>query len=110
MKKVFPEFITNLPEANITFEGITGWLLQGDNRQVVFLEIEPVGAVTPHSHGEQWGIVVEGEMELTIGGVAETFKKGDFYHIPAGVIHSAVFRKKTLAVDVFADKDRYRTK
>jgi len=49
-------------------------------------------------------------MELTIGGVAETFKKGDFYHIPAGVIHSAVFRKKTLAVDVFADKDRYSIK
>jgi len=110
MEKVYPDFITNLPEANISFKGVKGWLSQGDDHQVVFLEIEPIGAVTEHRHAEQWGIVVEGEMELTIGGVTETFRKGDYYHIPDGVMHSAVFRKKTLAIDVFAEKYRSRAK
>jgi quercetin dioxygenase-like cupin family protein len=110
MQKIFPDFIKNLPEANISFKGIKGWLLQGNDRQVVFLEIDPIGEVTKHSHGEQWGIVVEGEMELTIGEVTKTYRKGDYYHIPARTVHSAVFRKKTLAVDVFADKHRYQAK
>lgn len=110
MKKVFPHFITNLPEADISFKGVKGWLLQGDDHQIAFLEIEPVGEVAPHSHGEQWGIVVEGEMDLTIGGITKTYRKGDYYHIPALVKHSAVFRKKTMAVDIFADKHRYQAK
>jgi len=29
-------------------------------------DIDPIGEVPPHSHGAQWGVVVEGEMELTI--------------------------------------------
>ena len=100
--------ITNLPEADIEFNGVKGWISQSNDYQIVFLEIDPIGQVAEHSHGAQWGIVVEGEMDLTIGGVTNTYKKGDSYFIPDGVLHSAVFNTKTWAIDYFADKERYK--
>jgi quercetin dioxygenase-like cupin family protein len=47
---------------------------------------------------------------MTIGGITKTFKKGDSYFIPSGVLHSAVFRTKTYVMDVFADRERYKPK
>ncbi len=106
----FPEFITNFPEADIPFEGVRGWLSQAKDHQAVFMEIEPIGEVATHTHGEQWGVVIEGEMELTIGGQARLYRKGDSYHIPAGVEHGATFRTHVRVIDVFADADRYKAK
>ena len=108
--KPYPDMITKLPEADIDFKGIRGWLSQGKDHQIVFFDIEPIGEVTEHSHGAQWGIVVDGEMDLTIGGITKTYKNGDSYVIPEGILHSAVFKKRTLALDFFADRERYKVK
>lgn len=110
MKSIYPELITQLPEADIPFEGVKGHLLQGENLQAVFFEMEPIGAVAEHKHGAQWGVVFEGEMDLTIGGVTKTYRKGDHYYVPAGVLHSAVFKTKTFLMDLFEDKNRYLPK
>lgn len=110
MKNPFSEIITKLPEANIPFKGVRGWISQNVDHQVVFLEIEAIGKVAEHSHCAQWGIVVKGEMDLTIGGVTNTYAKGDSYFIPDGVLHSAVFKTKTWAIDFFADNKRYLPK
>ena len=107
---IYPHMINQLPDADIPFEGVHGKLLQGADQQVVFFEIEPIGEVAEHKHGAQWGVVFEGEMELTIGGETKTYRKGDSYFIPSGVLHSAVFKQKTFLMDVFADKDRYLPK
>ncbi len=110
MKNFYPEIITQLPEADVPFKGLKGWILQGENQQTVFFEIEPIGDVAEHEHGAQWGVVLDGEMELTIGGERKTYRKGDTYFIPAHVLHSASFKKKTYVMDFFADKDRYKPK
>jgi quercetin dioxygenase-like cupin family protein len=110
MNDFYPGVITRLPEADIPFEGVKGWLSQGSDHQVVFMEIEAIGEVAPHAHGAQWGTVFNGEMDLTIGGDTRTYRKGDSYFIPAGVEHSAVFRKKTWLMDFFEDSERYKTK
>ena len=110
MNTPFSETITNLPEADIPFAGVRGWISQNVDHQVVFLEIEAIGEVAEHSHCAQWGIVVEGDMDLTIGGDTKNYKKGDSYFIPDGVLHSAVFHKKTWAIDFFADNKRYLPK
>lgn len=110
MKNNFPDCITSLPEADIPFEGVKGWLSQAENHQIVFFEIEAIGEVAEHKHGDQWGAVFEGEMELTIGGETKTYKKGDSYFVPANVLHKAVFKKKTWLMDFFADKNRYLPK
>ncbi len=103
----WPELITSLPEADIPFEGVRGWLLQGQGHQQVFFDIEPIGEVPPHRHGAQWGIMVNGEMKLTIGGETRHVKTGDSYFIPAGVQHSATFLTRCRLIDFFEDARRY---
>jgi quercetin dioxygenase-like cupin family protein len=107
-KAAFPDFINSLPEADIPFPGVQGRISQAPDHQIIFMEINPVGQVAPHRHGEQWGIVVDGEMELTIGGVTRRYQPGDSYHIPADVEHSATFTTRVRVIDVFADVNRYR--
>ena len=107
-KTPFAAMITNLPQADIAFKGVTGWLSQAKDHQVVFMDIAPIGEVAPHAHGAQWGIVVDGEMELTIGNKTQVYRKGDSYFIPKGTVHAARFRTRTFVIDVFADKNRYR--
>ena len=106
----YPEMIKNLPEIEIPIDGIRGWLLQSKDKQVVFFDIEPVGKMPDHSHCEQWGIMIDGEMELTIDGNSKIYRKGDSYFIPAGIVHSANFLTKVNVMDVFDDPERYKTK
>jgi quercetin dioxygenase-like cupin family protein len=104
----YPEFLTRLPRADIPFDGVRGWISQAPDHQVVFMDIDPIGEVSPHSHGEQWGVVIEGRMELTIDDETRTYGPGDTYHIPAGVVHRAKFLSHFRTIDVFADVDRYQ--
>jgi len=107
---IYPDFIRGLPEIDIPLDGVRGWLLQGGDKQVVFFDIQPVGIVPPHSHCAQWGIMLDGEMALTIDGETKTYRKGDTYFIPEGVIHSAEFKSRVNVIDYFDAPDRYGTK
>lgn len=109
-EKFYPDIIKKLQDADISFNGVKGKILQGQDSQLTFMEIDPIGEVPPHSHGAQWGVVLDGEMDLTIGDITKTYKKGDSYFIPAGVVHSAVFKTKVFALDYFDEKDRYKAK
>lgn len=106
----YPEMIRGLPEIDIKVEGIRGWLLQCGDRQVVFFDIQPVGVIPPHSHCAQWGIMVEGEMSLTIGEETKLYRKGDWYHIPEGTVHSANFLSRVNVIDIFDAPDRYQAR
>jgi len=106
----YPKIVTSLPEADIPFKGLKGWILQGEAQQVLFLEIEAIGQVTEHAHSAQFGMILDGEMSLTIGGETRRYKKGDTYYIPAGTPHSAVFHSKVFVVDLFDEPARYKIK
>lgn len=103
----FPPFVKSLPEADLPFDGLRGWLLVSESGLVMFNESDIEVDVPEHSHGEQWGIVIDGEIELTIGGMNRTYIKGDTYFIQSGVLHKATLHPGFRAVDYFADKDRY---
>ncbi|MFX1504978.1 MAG: cupin domain-containing protein [Promethearchaeota archaeon] len=109
VKNRFPDIISSLPIADISIEGIKGWIAQGKDFQIVFFEIEP-GKIPAHSHSAQWGIVIEGEMTLTIEGETKKYEKGDSYYIPEGAIHYAEFHTFIRALDFFADPQRYESK
>lgn len=106
----YPDMIDRLPDVDLDLPGVRGKLLQGSRQQVVFFEIEPIGAIAPHRHAAQWGVVVEGEMDLTIDGETRTYRAGDSYYVPAGVEHGATFRTPFKAIDVFDEPDRYRAR
>ena len=106
----YPAEINALAEIEVPFPGVKGRLLQGPDQQLVFFDIEPIGEITPHSHGAQWGVVLDGEVELTIGDDTRIYRKGDTYYIPSGVIHSARFRSRARVIDFFAEPDRYTPK
>ncbi len=106
----YPEMLRGLPEIDVPFEGVRGWLLQGSDKQTVFFDIEAIGEIPPHSHCAQWGIVVEGKMRLNIGGKSKVYAKGEWYYIPEGVAHSATFLTRFNAIDVFDEPQRYKIK
>lgn len=106
----FPDFVRGLPEADLPFEGLRGWLLQSEDGQVLFMETDVDVDVAEHSHGDQWGIVVDGQIELTIGGETAIYRRGDSYCIPAGVEHGARLFAGFKALDYFKDRDRYRVR
>lgn len=106
----YPKIVNSLPEADIPFPGLRGWILQGQAQQVLFLEIEAVGRVAEHTHSAQFGMILDGEMSLTIGGETKRYRKGDTYFIPAGTPHSAVFHSKVFVVDLFDEPARYKVK
>lgn len=106
----YPELIQGMPEIDLPVPGARGWLLQGEDRQLAFFDLPAGGRVPLHGHGEQWGLAIKGEMELTIGGETRRVGPGDWYHIPAGVEHAAVFLTRFQVLDLFADVDRYRVK
>jgi quercetin dioxygenase-like cupin family protein len=102
--------IEGLPEIDLPIDGVRGKLLQGPDQQVVFFDIDPIGEIPAHVHGDQWGVVLEGEMDLTIAGQTRSCGAGDQYFIPAGAEHGATFRTRCRLIDVFADRDRYQAK
>jgi len=106
----FPEIIQALPEADASFRGITLRLLQGPTASLIFVEAHEASEVPEHSHGAQWGVVVSGELVLTIGGKTRTYRPGEDYLIPAGVPHSAKLKAGVRVIDFFDDPNRYRPK
>lgn len=107
---VFPEPIRRLPEADIPLNGIKAYLSQGESHQIIFMEFSEDVELPEHSHEGQWGIVLEGKIELTIDGIKQIFTKGDRYFIPEGVIHSGKIYAGYADITYFDQKSRYKVK
>lgn len=107
---MFPDIITKLPQADIPIETLKAFLVQGNDQQVLFMEFDSDTEVAEHSHEAQWGVVLDGEIELNINNKKHLFRKGDTYYIPKDVVHSAKIKKGYKDITLFDQKDRYNTK
>ncbi len=105
---VYSEFIKHLPLADVPFPGVDGYMLRSDDGLTVFFHFKQAIEVPPHSHGAQWGIVVKGAFEMTIGGVTRQLSPGNSYVIGRGEVHSASIPAGTWLIDVFEEPDRYK--
>lgn len=103
----YPDIISKLPKIGVPIPGVNGFLLQGQDSQLVFFEFNEDADLPKHSHSAQWGIVVDGEIRLTISGIEKTYRKGDSYYIPAGAEHSGIISAGFKAIDFFDQPDRY---
>lgn len=108
MNTIFPEPICNLPKADIPMEGLKAYLSQAENHQIVFMEFDTDVGLAEHSHASQFGVVLEGKIDLIIGGDEHTFVKGDRYFIPGGVLHSGKIYAGYADVSFFDEPCRYK--
>lgn len=110
-KSGYPEvMLKQLPEAQVAFEGARGWIMESGDTQLVFFEFEQGTNLPSHKHTyPQWGVVIEGEMDLLLDGKPRRCKTGDEYVIAPGVMHGAIFYKRTRVMDFFSEK-RYKPK
>ena len=91
-------------------EAVKTSVLQSKHGQLVFFQIFADVEIPAHSHKGQWGTVLEGEVEVTIGGETRRYGPGSSYYIPAGVVHSARAPAGSKVIDFFEEPDRYRLK
>jgi quercetin dioxygenase-like cupin family protein len=76
----------------------------GDNMTLSLVELDPNSLVPNHTHPhEQGGIVIDGELEMSIGGASKILKPGDIYIIPGEVEHWAKTKTSSAKVlDIFS--------
>ena len=71
------------------FPGIELRTFWGDEMLLSVADLEPGAVLAPHSHpNEQAGVVLAGELTLTIDGDVRVLVPGDIYIAEGGVEHS----------------------
>ena len=110
MKNVFPDPIRSLPKADIPIDGISAYLSQATDHQLIFMQFEKDADLPEHSHAAQVGFVLRGSIELTIDGNKREYGKGDIYYIPENVIHSGKIHAGYADITFFDESDRYKAK
>jgi len=69
--------------------GIRSRLESGSNLTMAVMEIAPNKEGTAHDHPfDQCGVVVEGEIEMSVGEEKKLLRSMETYFIPAGIRHN----------------------
>ena len=91
--------------------GITGHYAHGDKVTFGFVELKKGSSVPLHHHiNEQITSIVEGQLDMIIGGEAYSLTDGMYHVIHANVPHSAVAITDCQAIDVFGPvREDYKT-
>jgi quercetin dioxygenase-like cupin family protein len=95
------------PETRTKKEVLPGVALRtfwGERMLLSLVDLQPGAAIPAHSHPhEQVGMMLRGEMHLTIGGETRLVKPGDLYIIPGGVQHSvSVGKAEAQCIEAFS--------
>jgi quercetin dioxygenase-like cupin family protein len=88
---------------HLIFPGVEIRTAAGTNLMISVVHLEPGSVVSEHSHPhEQMGILLEGKLEFTVGGVTRVLGPGDMWRIPGGVVHGVrTLAQPAVAIDVF---------
>lgn len=108
MECIFPEIIRQLPHADLSIPGARAWISQAKDHQILFMTFAEDVNVLEHTHDSQWGVVLEGRIDLVIDGTPHTFTKGDRYFIPAGIKHSAYIYAGYSDISYFSEASRFQ--
>lgn len=90
--------------------GFAGRMVHGDSSSLAFWEIRKDATLPEHRHvHEQITYIVEGELEMIIGGEKYLLTAGCVHVIPSNVPHSALAITPCKVIDSFAPaRDDYR--
>lgn len=75
-----------------------------DKTMMTYMEFESNSIIPEHKHPhEQITTILEGKMEMMVGGVTKIVSKGDVVAVPANIPHSAKIQDKfTIAIDAWS--------
>ncbi len=88
---------------HVIFPGVEIRTTAGKGVMLSVVRFEPESVVTDHEHPhEQMGMLLEGQLEFTVGGVTRLLGPGDIWRIPGGILHRVrALDQPALALDVF---------
>jgi quercetin dioxygenase-like cupin family protein len=91
--------------------GITGYYAHGEKHSFGLVELKKGSSVPMHHHiNEQITYILEGQLDMVIGGVACSLTAGMYHIIPSNTPHSAIAITDCKAIDTFAPvREDYKT-
>ncbi|GAA0358423.1 hypothetical protein GCM10009092_23290 [Bowmanella denitrificans] len=70
--------------------------LRAQGAEVLFASYQAGTQIPPHQHEtDNYGVIIRGELILTMQGETRRFAVGDWYHVPANTEHAASFAVET---------------
>ncbi len=102
--------IKNIPPKNL-LQGITGYYAHGEKMTFGLVELKAGSIVPLHHHvHEQTTYILEGQLDMVIGGQAFSLTAGMYHAIPSDTPHSAVAITDCKVIDVFSPvREDYKT-
>ena len=95
----FPARIIDLPRFDGPFDAHR---LAADGCDVLFASYPSGTRIEEHRHEtNNVGVIVAGELILTIDGAETTYRPGDWYEVPPGVLHAARFEVATSEIELW---------
>ncbi|ERN42645.1 cupin domain protein [Rubidibacter lacunae KORDI 51-2] len=89
----YPKKIKELPLYDGRFDA---YKLEAKDTDVLFASYPAGTSIPPHVHDtDNHGIITKGELILTVDGSEHRIGVGEWYHVPAGIEHSAEFEIET---------------
>ncbi|MBM3414952.1 MAG: cupin domain-containing protein [Bacteroidetes bacterium] len=97
-----PQYIKEIKRKELV-PGITGYYAHGESMTFGYVELKKATSIPRHSHvQEQITYVLEGELEMTVGGQPCLLTAGMYYVMGSGVPHSAVAKTDCRVIDAFS--------
>lgn len=83
--------------------GITGYYAHGNSMTFGYVELKAGSSVPLHQHiQEQITYIIDGELDMVIGGHPCLLTAGMYYVIPSGIPHSAIAKTDCRVIDAFS--------
>ena len=91
--------------------GITGYYAHGDNMTFGYVELRAGSGVPMHQHvQEQITYIIEGELDMVIGGQSCLLTAGMYHVILSDTPHSAIAKTDCKVIDAFSPaREEYKT-
>ncbi|MBC6492182.1 cupin domain-containing protein [Flavihumibacter stibioxidans] len=103
------QHLNDIPTKEVV-PGLFGKFLHGDKSTLAVWDIKKGSILPEHHHeNEQITYILEGELEMTIGGVTTIFRAGNVQVIKSNVPHSAIALTDCRVIDTWAPvREAYR--
>ena len=102
LDKHYMQQIKNITPKELV-SGITGYYAHGANHTFGYVELKAGSSVPMHQHvHEQITYILEGQLDMIIGGVDCSLTAGMYYIISSNTPHSAIAKTDCKVIDTFS--------